>query len=198
MNPMAIFGALSLVASAYMILCVLRVALTWFGPRAGENPALRPLVAVVDPYLGFFRRFRGLVRGGMDFSPVVAITLLWFVSTVLQSVAVTGVLSLGNVLGIALAGLWSIATLPLDLFAVLVLVRLVAFYARWNSLHPGWRMVDGLIDPLVFRVKRFFYRDRIVKYPAGLLTTLAVLVAFRIIGTVIVRTLSELVARIPV
>jgi YggT family protein len=45
--------------------------------------------------------------------------------------------------------------------------RFVAYLARWNSLHPVWRVVDALINPVLYRINRVVYRNRIVNFRQG-------------------------------
>ncbi|MCX7023334.1 MAG: YggT family protein [Spirochaetes bacterium] len=197
MSVVQVFGFLGSLVTVYMILCMLRIALAWFGPAAANGAAARPLVAIVDPYLAFFSRIKRLRGERIDFSPIVAITALWFVSQIFYSIGVSGKVSLSAVLAIALSGTWSVFAFLLDMFAMLILLRVVAYFARWNSLHPAWQAIDATINPIVFRIKRTVYRDRIVKYQAGLITALAVIVAFRVILGFGVNLLSNLLVKLP-
>eukprot|EP00871_Galdieria_phlegrea_P000714 jgi/Galph1/1643/GphlegSOOS_G328.1 len=65
--------------SLYSNLLIVRVLLSWF-PAAQNQPLLRPLYTVCDPYLNLFRSVIPPVFG-VDFSPIVAFTALQFFST---------------------------------------------------------------------------------------------------------------------
>ncbi|HRY80062.1 MAG TPA: hypothetical protein P5313_06585, partial [Spirochaetia bacterium] len=75
--------------------------------------------------------------------------------------------------------------------------RLVAYMAKWNSLHPVWRVVDALINPVMFRLNRAIYRDRIVNFRQGLLTGIVVLFGLRILGGILTGLLAGLLSRLP-
>lgn len=65
--------------SLYSNLLIVRVLLSWF-PAAQNQPILRPLFTVCDPYLNLFRSIVPPVFG-IDFSPILAFTALQFFST---------------------------------------------------------------------------------------------------------------------
>ncbi|KAK4526658.1 hypothetical protein GAYE_SCF26G4574 [Galdieria yellowstonensis] len=63
----------------YSNLLIVRVLLSWF-PAVQNQPILRPLFTVCDPYLNLFRSIIPPVFG-IDFSPILAFTALQFFST---------------------------------------------------------------------------------------------------------------------
>ena len=69
-----IFGINNLV-NLYLFLIILRIFLTWIPNVNWETQPWYTLRAVVDPYLGIFRKFIPPF-GGLDFSPIVAISVL--------------------------------------------------------------------------------------------------------------------------
>lgn len=189
--------SLGAIVVVYMLACSMRIFLTWLpGLSAGRSGAF--LAKVVDPYLGWFRRFRFLVTRRFDFSPIAAVSLLAVLNNVLATLAVTGSISLGIVLGLVLGAAWSAVSFFLTFFAVCALLRIVAYAARWNSLHPLWRTVDEIINPVLYRINRLVYHDRIVNYLQGLVTGFAVFVFLRIVFGAFVSFLVHLLARLPV
>jgi uncharacterized protein YggT (Ycf19 family) len=81
--------------TVYLVLIFIRILLTWI-PRMPFNPYLRAAVAFVerttDPYLNLFRAIlRPVGLGGMalDFSPIVAIIVLYVVRGLVLS-AISG------------------------------------------------------------------------------------------------------------
>lgn len=79
--------------------------------------------------------------------------------------------------------------------AVLALARIVAYQLRWNSLHPAWRVVDAMVNPVLFKIKALIYKDRIVNYMQGLITGFLVLAAVRLLGGLAIGALSALLLR---
>lgn len=63
----------------YMYMILVRCLLTWLPNLNWENPILKALRASVDLYLDLFRRFIPPF-GPFDFSPIIAMFVLIFVS----------------------------------------------------------------------------------------------------------------------
>ncbi|MBT9315834.1 YggT family protein [Leptothoe spongobia] len=70
----------------YGALLIIRVLLTWFPSVDWSNPAFSTLSQITDPYLNLFRSVIPPL-GGLDFSAMLAIFLLFFVQDQLESVA---------------------------------------------------------------------------------------------------------------
>lgn len=170
-----ILRALGYFAVVYSFLCVARIFLSWF---PGQRPGSGFLVAVTEPWLAPFRRIKLFRGGGMDFSPVAALAVLAAISRIFL-LSSYRLLTIGSFLYILVEVILEPIFFILVFFAVLVLARIVAYLFRWNSLHPIWRAVDALVNPIVFQLKRLVYRNRIVNYMQGLITAFLILVAIR-------------------
>jgi len=180
MNFLSIlFRLLGAATSIYMLLCVVRVFLSWFPARSiGRSAEL--VEQVTDPYLLLWKRIPLLQAGGVDFSPIAALAALSGLSRIF-SVASYGALTLGLALSLIVEVVWAPISFLLGFFVVLLIARIVAYAARWNSLHPVWRAIDAMINPVLFRIKRFVYKDRIVNYMQGLVTGALALLGTRVI-----------------
>lgn len=71
----------------YGALLIVRVLLTWFPNVDWSNPAFSALTQITDPYLNLFRSIIPPL-GGLDFSAMLAIFLLFFVQDQLDAVAI--------------------------------------------------------------------------------------------------------------
>ncbi len=190
MNWLAlVLRVLSALATVYMILCIVRIFMTWV-PSIQQNPAGLVIGRVVDPYLNFFRRIRLFQAAGIDFSPIAAFAVLSAVSRGLD-IASYGVMTLGKVLVLVVDVIWAPIGFLVGFFALLILLRIIAYLARWNSLHPAWRAVDAMINPLLFRIKRLIYKNRIVNYMQGLITGFLALVGIRVVLGILVSLLVK-------
>jgi YggT family protein len=187
---------LSAIVVVYMLGCSLRILLTWM-PGLDTGRAGELVARAVDPYLGWFRRFRFLGAGKFDFSPIAAVGLLAVLNNVLTTLAFAGSITLGLVLGMILGAAWSALAFFLSFFAACALLRVIAYAAHWNSLHPLWRTVDEFLNPWLYRINRFVYRDRIVNYLQGLVTGFAVLVFLWAAGRALAALLVSLLERLP-
>lgn len=191
-----ILRVLAAAASLYMLLIMARIILTWF-PTALEGRPLALLSSATDPYLNLFRGIPFLSSGAMDFSPIAALAVLSVLTQILSTAAAYGRITLGIVLALVLRAGWSIFAFLFGFLGLAMAARLVAYLARWNSLHPVWRVVDALINPVMFRLNRAIYRDRIVNFRQGLLTGIIILFGLRILGGILVGFLSGLLVRLP-
>ena len=187
---------LAAVSSLYMLLLIARIILTWF-PTALEGKPMDLLASATEPYLNLFRGISILRSETLDFSPIAALAVMSVVTQILTTAANYGRVSVGLILALILRAGWSIFAFFFGFLGVAMVARLVAFLARWNSLHPVWRVVDALINPVMFRLNRAIYRDRIVNFRQGLLTGIIVLFGLRIVGGILVGLLQGLLLRLP-
>jgi YggT family protein len=69
----------------YLLLIFIRILLSWFQTADWASSAMGFLAPITDPYLNIFR---SIIRplGGMDFSPILAILALQFLSSALAQV----------------------------------------------------------------------------------------------------------------
>jgi YggT family protein len=77
-----LFRLMNLVFTLYSLAFILRALLPWFRVSY-YHPVMRFLVQITEPLLGPLRRYIRPV-GGIDFTPMVALLLLWFVEQLLQ------------------------------------------------------------------------------------------------------------------
>ena len=71
------------VVGIYIWVLVIRAVLSWVSADP-YNPIVRALYALTEPVLSFLRRKFPLMAGSIDFSPMVAILVLWFLQMVLD------------------------------------------------------------------------------------------------------------------
>ena len=71
---MKIFSLLAAAISLYTMLCFVRIILTWI-PSLNYSKFGHFMATLCDPYMNYFRRFRFLRFGNLDFSPVLSLGL---------------------------------------------------------------------------------------------------------------------------
>jgi YggT family protein len=71
-------AVLSAALSFYSFMVIAYVIMTWFPVSGFLEDVFRVLASLVEPYLNIFRRFIP-TGGGLDFSPFVAILVIWAV-----------------------------------------------------------------------------------------------------------------------
>jgi YggT family protein len=73
----AIAYVLSKALSIYMWIIIARALISWVNPDP-YNPIVRFLISVTEPVLYFIRRRLPVYIGGMDFSPIIVILVIYF------------------------------------------------------------------------------------------------------------------------
>ena len=66
----------------YSLAIIIRALLPWFGVSA-YHPVMQFLLRITEPILAPLRRYIP-PAGGLDFTPMVAMLVLWFVERLLQ------------------------------------------------------------------------------------------------------------------
>jgi len=77
MDLIQILNGISTLFMIYQFMIIGYILMSWI-PSAQESSIGRLLAKVVEPYLGFFRKFIPPI-GMIDFSPIIALLLLDFI-----------------------------------------------------------------------------------------------------------------------
>lgn len=187
---------LSVITSLYMILCAIRVFMSWApGLQLGKLDYY--LTRIVDPYLSIFSRMTLFRTRQFDFSPIIALAVLSVANNLFSTLALTGRLTLGFVASLILGAAWSAVSFVLSFLTACVLIRIVVYLLKFNSVHPVWMVVDSIINPVLFQINRLIYRGRVVDYLQGLITGFLVLLLFRAGLGALIRIVSGLLLTLP-
>jgi len=155
------------------------------------------LAQATDPYLDWFKRVSALRIGGFDFSVVAALAALALIGNVFNTIGYYGRITVGIFLSLVLSGAWSALSFLLFFFMLAFVLRFVSLSLKRSSFFPIWNAVDSITRPLLHRINRFVYRDRLVSYQRGIGTAIAILLGARIAGGLIVGAVSGLLVRLP-
>lgn len=196
MVPLAIARVAGLITTAYMLLCTVRVCMSWL-PGVQLGKAGRVIAALVDPFFGFFSRIPIFRTERFDFSPIAALAVLSVGNNLFATLAVAGKVTLGFILSLLVGAGWSAAAFILEFLAVLALVRIVIAIAKLNSLAPVWVIVDAILNPVLRVINKAIYRGKPVVYLNGLITGFLVLLLFRTAGGALIRLLSSMLLSLP-
>jgi YggT family protein len=189
--------------SLYMIVIFIRIVLTWFSGVNYGRP-VEFLCRITDPYLNWFRRFRVLRVANLDLSPIAALAILSIVNNIFVTLSRYGTITIRFILIMIVAALWSAVSFILMFFFIVLVLRFIAYltrqnvYGSYNIMSAFWRIVDSLSQPVTYRISRIIFRNRIVRYHIGLLTSIAVLAALRVgLGFLIQKGIS-LLSKLPI
>jgi YggT family protein len=167
---------LGTVLSLYSILIFVRIILSWWnGVSFGRMHEF--LCGITDPYLNWFRRFAFLRFGNIDLSPIAALAVLSIANNLALVVGSFGRITLGIVLALMLQIIWSAFSFVLGFFAIIIGLRLLAYFMRANIYHPFWRIVASISEPLLYRINRLIFRNRAVPFVQSMVVAVIALIA---------------------
>ncbi|MDR2808142.1 MAG: YggT family protein [Spirochaetaceae bacterium] len=182
--------------SLYLILILIRVLMTWFSGMQYGRP-LEILCNITDPYLNWFQRFSFLRLGAFDFSPVVAMAILSVANNVFSALGRNGTVRLGIIIATLISAIWSAVSFVLGFCAVVLILRLIAYFANANIYSSFWRVIDSISQPILFQINHFLFKKRIVRYTTGIIISILVMVSGFLLGNILVFLLSQFLIRLP-
>lgn len=193
----AIFSVLSFIVVVYTLFCLINIVMTWI-PGSKYTKFGRFVTKFTEPYLSFFSRKGWLRFGNLDFSPILSLAILSFLSSVFGRLASAGRITLGSILASLVSLLWSVVSSLLILFIVIVFVRWLVLLRKsgetdYNSV---WYQVDTIIGNFCRKVAGTIVRKPI-KYQTSLLVTwISALVVF-FVTSQLINILEALFLKIP-
>lgn len=198
-----IFKYLSSLVNIYSFICFVRIFLTWF-PKVNYSQFGRFLSAVCDPYLNIFRKLRFLNFRGLDFSPAVALCVLFGAATILSSLSIQQTLTVGYFLAVFISLIWSLVSSIVNFIIVVLIIRLAAFAimrlmargSSYRSYSPLWDSLDNFISPVAFKISKIFVR-KIISFTTALIISIVFLIVCVQVANVLVRILCNLVIHLP-
>lgn len=195
---MQLFRILSALISLYAIICFIRVILTWF-PGAEYSRFGKFLSSICDPYLNLFRKLSFLRFSAFDFSPAVALCVLFAISTICSGLSTGAGIKFGSFLAMLISMIWSIVQSILFFVIIILVIRLVVYLIKGDSYNYGsiWNSVDRAITPLVYRICGIFTRGRTIPFKSALICGTLILVAVSIIGKILIGFICQIFLSIP-
>jgi YggT family protein len=121
-----------------------RVMLSWL-PISPWNPIARWLRIIVDPILRPFRRVLPAFSG-IDFSPLLALVVLYVLQQVVHSLLIAGTVSPGAAV---LSVVRQVALGIVVFFCIVLFVRLLFSFFHADPWHPIVLTVRRFTDPMV-------------------------------------------------
>ncbi|MDR1470531.1 MAG: YggT family protein [Spirochaetaceae bacterium] len=182
--------------SLYSVIIFIRIMLSWWsGVNFGRFYEL--LRDITDPYLLWFRRFSFLRLGNIDLSPIAALAVLSIANNIAFVVGSAGRITLGLVLALVLQVMWSALSFVLGFFAVVIGLRLLAYFVRANTYHPFWQIIGSISEPALYRISRMLFRNRPVSFVHSMVVAIAVLAGLILLVGWGVNVLSGLLLVVP-
>ena len=192
-----ILNFLASAAGVYLLLIFIRIIISWFSGTGSAKP-VKFLSRITDPYLDWWRRNLNLRIGFMDLSPIVAISALSVFQNIIHSITRFDRVTIGNILTIVLLSVWSIVSFLLGFFIIILVLRLIAYLTNRDTYSgPFWRVVDSISQPLLYKLNKIIFRDRVKDFMKGIILSLLLLVAIRIGGGYLMPHLANFLAALP-
>ena len=180
-----------------MMIIFVRIILTWFSWE--RNSGLSGFLSgITDPYLNWFRRFKFLRAGFIDFSPIAALGILSLVNRVFSILASYGTITLGTILALLVQLIWGVVSFVLGFLFIIMMLCLVAHLTSQNKASSFWRIIDSIAQPVLYRVNRLLFKDRIVSFRTGLFVTIGGLGTVYMLLKLLVVVVSGMLANLPV
>lgn len=179
----------------YLLLLVVRIVLTWVSMDHGHQ-AVRVLQTITDPYLNWFRRFRFLVVGNLDFSPVAALLVINFLADLTRRVAMEGQVSVGIGLSILVQLLWGSVAFFLLLLGVLALVRYLGIQFQWGG-PLLWSALDSILQPVAYALGRILRPGTFLAYTTTLILLGVLSLTVWLLGNLAFGLLAGLLHTLP-
>ena len=139
--------AIHTVAQILYVLILARIVVSWIGINPW-NPVVHFLRVIVDPILRPFRRVLPTL-GGIDFSPLLAILVIFFIDRIVTSLLLAGG---ANVTATIVLLIRDVLLNIIIVLGVLVLIRLLLSLFNADPWHP---LVAGVRSMTNFLVRPF-------------------------------------------
>lgn len=143
-NPLTVIGQLLHAGlMIYLWIIIIGALISWVNPDP-FNPVVRFLRRVTDPLFIPLRRYVPLIAGGIDFSPILAIALVYF----LDASVVPMLIEQGNILANLFIGIGRSLSMLLNFLLIVVIVSAVISFVNPNPYNPIVRVLSALTSPL--------------------------------------------------
>ena len=191
-----IFSMLASVVGVYSLLIIVRIIISWFGGSNSAKP-VQILCSITDPYLNWWRRTINFRFGVLDFSPMVGVAALSVIQTVLYSLSRYEIITVGNILAIILVSVWSIVSFLLGFCFIIIVFRLIAYLTSRDMYSPFWRVIDTISQPILYRLNRLFFGNKVENFTKGIYLSLLFLAGIWIGGRFAIPFIAGLLSGLP-
>ncbi len=181
--------------SIYMLLIIIRIVMTWFSTQYANDP--RNFIArLCDPYLNYFRKFN-LRLGNVDFSPIIAITVLVIASNILNQIGTYGKVTVGIVLGVIISSVWYAFSSLLTFFIIFVIIRLIMLLVSTNTFSPFASGLDSILAPIASKAAGYFVKNSATGYQTNLMILGVFLIVIKVAGSFLIKYVIAYLPALP-
>ena len=192
-----LFSSLGALVGIYSVLIFIRIILSWFSNSIRGKP-VDILFSITDPYLNWWRNKLNLRIGVIDLSVIVAITALSLVQSILYSLARSERISIGNIIAIIISYAWNITAFILGFLIVVLVLRIIAHITGRNMSLYFWQMVESVSRPVLYKINRMVFGNRLTGFISGLVISIFVLAVLWFFGGVVIRSIVIMFAQLSI
>lgn len=186
----------SRVIDAYTILIWVRIVLSWFVRNKDEKSFTYYIGKMVDPYLKIFKGKKTSI-GMLDFSPILAIGLLYLVGGLLSTYGSVGYLTFGIILAAFLQTFYSYGvSIFLTILMISTIGRVLSTFVRNPMLNTIFSSIGLSCTPLIMFIKSFSKKKEMSERTASIIALVVSIVLYFLIKQLFVF-LINLSATIP-
>lgn len=195
---MNLFATLSTLISLYSVICFVRVIFKWF-PEIDYSKPGRILAQITDPYLQLFSRFKFLRFSSFDFTPAIAICILFAASTLCNGLASGSGFTIGNLLQMLVSMLWSIISSILTFIIIILIIRLVVYFIKGDTSkeYSIWTTIDRSLTPSVYKIVGLFIKGKTVPFHHALIISIIAIIGVDIVCNILIRFVCILLSALP-
>ena len=140
--------AVRYVFSIYIILIFIRILFAWLRPSM-FNPIVRFVYKLTDPYLKLFAGLRFMRIGALDFSPILALYVLYLLQELFYNVILRGHVTPEFVLLLVITLFFRFVYFILFIFIITVALRFIFGFIRFGGNNVVVTAIYSISEPAV-------------------------------------------------
>jgi len=190
------FSLLASLIGIYNFIIFIRIMLSWrySGKALDPNNNLQriylSLCKYTDPYLNLFRNFKGLKKGMLDFSPVVALVLLSILQSIFKLLSYQQSISIKSIIAIIVSTLWTSVFSWIFLILIVILGIRLYFESRPSPKSSGFvNMIDKMLNGMMFKIYKTFYNGKMISDRKLIKTALGIVVVIYLLCRILIAIL---------
>jgi YggT family protein len=117
--------------------------------------------------------------------------------TICSVISQTGRFSLGLLLAVCISALWSAVSFLLGFCIIVLVLRLIAYLINADMFGTFWRVIDSISKPIMYRVSRIIFGQRIVRFSTSIVFSILVLTALWVCGSIVIQMFTGILFRLP-
>jgi YggT family protein len=140
--------AVRYIFSIYIILIFVRILFAWLRPSM-FNPIVRFVYKLTDPYLKLFAGLRFMRIGALDFSPILALYVLYLLQELFYNIILRGLVTPEFVLILVITLFFRFVYFILFIFMITVALRFIFGFIRFGGNNVVVTAIYSISEPAV-------------------------------------------------